>query len=162
MRKNKKRILTTNNENICYSLLVFFLVFCSDSQLFCYNANELMCKFGEYTLVVLSILFFIHYLRMNHYCVDRKCILLFGAIICLLACGLYHGEFSGGYISKIALFVLGFSICRIFNVSRIVKGYILLLTWICIFSLIGLFLAKAIIQIPFIPSIHSTTGIDYK
>lgn len=155
----KSKRFTISYSSIGYFLLVFFFVTFSDTVLFSFNSNASVVSFGQIAMCVASIIFFFCYFVTNKTKNTSALIFLLIAVGFVFASALYHKEFSGGYISKICLFILGFSVCSIFDLHKIINKYQIIMDLICVSSLIGMLLmiVKAPI-VTFLPSVTNVSG----
>ncbi len=143
-------------------IFVYYLIIGSDCILFCYNRNEAMVTYAQYFMVLVSIVFFILGLYKkisNHKPID---FLMFGAITSLLISACIHNEFTGGYISILALFILGSSFFDVIDSEKFAEVFLNLMTVICIVSLFTFFFSSFVCRLPFFPSVYNNLNREYR
>lgn len=153
-----------NDERVRPSIMVvmFICIYLSDALLFTYNSNLLLSSvIPQYGLVLLAVVF----LGLNFQNFEKnlkKSFWLMAAICGLLVLeALIHGEFRGGYISKISLFLLGYCLFDFFPQEELIRAYKKWMDYICIGSLIGLALGSVTVLFSFLPAITSINGMKY-
>ena len=144
--------------NIFYFCLTLFLISFSDSILFMYNSNNAIVALGQYAMVAFSILSFLICLLKQNSCLSKDYLLLFIAILFVVFSAVYHSEFTGGYISRIALFILGFCVCKICDIKKIMYMYQKIMMLICLFSLVGFVIMSVYGPLVFLPKVVNTGG----
>lgn len=155
-------VVRIENKNIWFRVLVFYLVLGSDALLFTYNMNPLLPQAAEYITVGISICMFFYMLfkQSRNYSSSIGWTVLICVWIVFL--GIYHGEFSGGYISKISLFLLGASFFCLFDTQKFIEEYCKAMRIICIVSLAGILLSPIITNLGFLPTIRNNVGYEFK
>ena len=143
-------------------LLTYYLIIGSDCILFCFNSNQKYVTFAQYFMVCVSLVFVALAIIKSGGQIKRKHLFLFFTILALLFTVLYYNEFSGGYISLIALFCLGTFFFDVIDPLKFKKAFLDLMTLICIASLITFFFADFCLEIPGIPSVYNTLGREYR
>lgn len=143
-------------------LLIYYLIIGSDCIVFCYNQNEALPRYSQYFMVAMSIFFFLYSTFKNNFILKKKDIFLFFTILFLLLSAVVHGEFSGGYISLIALFVLGNSFFKVIDPSEFKRIFLNIMTVICIVSLLTFVFSGFFLNLPFFPSVYNNLGREYR
>lgn len=143
-------------------IFVYYLIIGSDCVLFCYNRNEALPRYSQYFIVFLALVFWVKAMVKKHFSLQNKDIMLLITVACILFTAAIHLEFSGGYISIIALFVLGNSFFDIVNTKEFVKTFLNIMTVICVVSLVTFFFASFACRIPFFPSIYNSLDREYR
>ncbi len=159
MGKIKKHI---NNTPFGMYFLIYYLIIGSDCILFCFNQNQALVSLGQYVMVAISAFFLFRTLIKSKGKVGKKYLFLFVTIVSLFFTAVYYGEFSGGYISLIALLILGNTFFDNINAKVFKNVFINLMTIICVVSLITYFFASACLKLPLFPSIYNTLGREYR
>lgn len=154
MEKN----IIKNERNFFYFCLTFFLIIFSDSIIFCYNSNNTFVLLGQYSVVVVSIIFFSIYFFRHNMNFNKDDFFLLISVLFILLAAVYHSEFSGGYISKISLFILGFSICKVCDLKKILEMFQKIMVLICICSLLCMVIMYFFGPLQFLPKIINTSG----
>ena len=143
-------------------LLIYYLIIGSDCIIFCFNKNESMVKYSQYFMVFLSLCFSFFYLIKKKFVFEIKDLILIFVLFFLLFSAFYHREFSGGYISVMALFVLGNSFFDIIDVKEFKKIFLNLMTVICIVSLLTFVFSSFFLKLSIFPSFTNTLGREYR
>lgn len=143
-------------------VIIWLMVYLTDSQLFVFNQNRVLSSIAEYSIVFLSIVVFIVMALKNRKVFSTEVFVAILACVWLGFVGLIHGEFSGGYISKISLILLGVSFFTLFPREQFRDAYISIFRFIFICSLVGVLFSAIILQIGFIPVITNTSGANFK
>ena len=115
----------TNKVSIWMYLLGYYLIIGSDCILFCFNRNEALIAFAQYVMVGMAIIFAGLALMKSRGRLKADYLFLFLTIIAILFTAIYYGEFSGGYISIIALLVLGRTFFDVIDPLKFKKVFLL-------------------------------------
>ncbi len=141
-------------------IFVYYLIIGSDCILFCYNQNQTVVKWAQYGMVLVSaVVFAIALLKGGG---KKKYLFLFLALIMIVITAVYYGEFSGGYISLIALFTMGTAFFDVIDPNKFKKVFLNLMTAICVASLLTWLFSSAFLKLSFFPSIYNVLGREYR
>ena len=143
-------------------LLIYYLIIGSDCIVFCYNQNEALPRYSQYFMVAMSVCFLFISIYKNKYMLNKKDISLFFTIIFLIISAIVHSEFSGGYISLIALFVLGNCFFNVIDPNEFKKIFLNIMMVICIVSLLTFVFSGLFLKLPFFPSVYNNIGREYR
>ena len=143
-------------------LLIYYLIIGSDCIVFCYNQNEALPRYSQYFMVAMSVCFLFISIYKNKYMLNKKDIFLFFTIIFLIISAIVHSEFSGGYISLIALFVLGNCFFNVIDPNEFKKIFLNIMMVICIVSLLTFVFSGLFLKLPFFPSVYNNIGREYR
>ena len=162
MNENFELKTEQKTSTLLYVLMLYFIMG-SDTVLFGYNSSSFIPTISEYIRSAISLVFLFAYLLKCKGKVDTKFTALMITIVWLVFVALIHGEFSGGYISKITLFVLGYCFFRFYSFNEFKIAYLNVMTAICAVSLLTYFLS--ILFSPsifsFLPMLRNTTGHSF-
>ncbi len=142
---------------------VYYLIIGSDCILFCFNKNQRLVDLAQYFMAFVAVIVGVLALantKGKH--MKKKYLFLFFTIVSLVITAIYHGEFSGGYISIIALFVLGTSFFDVVDPAKFKKAFLDIMTVICIVSLVTFIFSTFCLKLPLFPSVYNTLGKEYR
>ncbi len=151
-----------NKISLIMYLLVFYLIMGSDTVLLGYTENEMIKTLAQFFMVAMAFLAFCYYIRQNGLTFKSDVVWLLFAFAWIILGGLLHNELRGGTVSIIALFILGYSICRSCNMHDFIEAFLKLMTIIAFVSVIGFAFASLIVKIGFIPSVYNSVGKEFK
>lgn len=142
-------------------ILVYFLIAGSDCTLFCFNQNKTFVNIARYSMVATSGVFLLLVLLKSKGKIKVKYLFLVATIVLVLFTALYYGEFSGGYISLISLFILGSTFFDIVDSKIFKKVFLDLMTVVCVVSLLTFLFPSFFLSIPIFPPIYNILGREY-
>lgn len=142
-------------------LLVYYLIIGSDSIIFSYNRNGTMVAFGQYLMVAMALVFFSISIIKGKFFRKMTSVFLLVTMLSLVLSMVYYMEFSGGYISIVALFLLGACFFDVIPPESFKKAFLDIMTAIAVTSLLTFFLAELFLELDVFPVYYNTNDRPY-
>jgi len=158
--KNDSRNNVISLRNICLVVFMTYVVYATDSLLIATNQNQQLLVFSQYFITLIAIFYLMAYFVKSAK-ISIAMLWLFEVVATLILSMLVNGDITGGYIFKISLLIFGFFFTYFIEQERFIDFYIKLMRIIAVLSLIGLFFARAIMEMDIFPVVTNVSGINF-
>jgi hypothetical protein len=112
-------------------------------------------------MVFVSLAFLVGALLKSQGRIHKKYLYLAITVLSLFVTALYYREFSGGYISLIALFTLGTAFFDVIDPKEFKRSFLNVMTVLCVASLITFAFSQFLLKLPFFLSIYNTNDVEF-
>jgi len=150
-------------KNINTIIMVFVIVYFTDSLLFATNRLLFFYIAKRLGVVALSIVFFLRYFYRHRTFIKRD-IITFFMIFSILISMVQAGRIANGYsyITQIACFLFALSFSYEYRMEKFIEKYLFVMKIIAITSLVGYLIGDLLVKVDIIPTITNSTGKSFK
>lgn len=159
----EKKIDVANKETpFLHKLFMIVLIYLTDSLLFNFNSVSYMTTIAQALVVALAITSTFYCLFKNHFKINKGGFALLLVCIYVLLEMLVHNEIRGGYISKISVFLLGFSLISLLGTKKVASLYVDSIFFISLISIVVFPFQFFIARLSIFPIITNTAGRSFR
>ena len=145
-----------NFNNILYLLLVFYLLFITDSLIFGLNSINQVMEFAKLSVLFVSVFIFGIYLIKSKFKVKKDFLIILMILSLIVVSALYNSDTSLRLLLKIGLLVFSFSLSKVVDTRKLLGLYLGSMIVIAFVSILGFLFPSLFIRFS---NIHIFTSV---